>query len=123
LSAAEILQLMAERHGGIPEAVLNDPDLVNLMGGALKADLTIMEAYRSDVEEPLECPVIALGGDQDEWVSPEELDAWAKHTRGDFSAQIFRGGHFYFRSAEVLPSLLAKIRQSCLGLDPLEGPS
>jgi medium-chain acyl-[acyl-carrier-protein] hydrolase len=114
LPASEVFGIMAERHGGIPDAILNDPELVELMGGTLKADLTIMEAYEASLEEPLACPIVALGGLEDAWTSQMELSAWSTHTTDEFSLEQFPGGHFYFRQPEVLATLLGRIREITL---------
>jgi medium-chain acyl-[acyl-carrier-protein] hydrolase len=99
---------------GVPAAIMGDPELVELMGNCLKADLAIVEDYEPDGEAPLECPIVAIGGDDDAWVARNELDAWAQHTTGDFSSVQFRGGHFYFRTPDVQQALLALIRETCL---------
>jgi medium-chain acyl-[acyl-carrier-protein] hydrolase len=110
LPAAEVLRLSAGSYGGIPAAILRDRQLVEVMGGALKADLAIVEQYESKLQAPLDCPISAFGGDEDPWVSRGELDAWAHHTRARFASTQFPGGHFYFRTPEVQQALLARIR-------------
>jgi medium-chain acyl-[acyl-carrier-protein] hydrolase len=110
----EVLRVTGERYGGVPAAIMGDPELVELMGNCLKADLAIVEDYEPDGEAPLECPIVAIGGDDDAWVARNELDAWAQHTTGDFSSVQFRGGHFYFRTPDVQQALLALIRETCL---------
>jgi surfactin synthase thioesterase subunit len=106
---------MSERHGGVPAAIMRDRELVELMGNALKADLAIVEDYEPAAgEAPLDCPIVAIGGDDDAWVARDELDAWGLHTTADFSSVQFRGGHFYFRTSDVQQALLARIRETCL---------
>lgn len=111
---AEVLRLMSERHGGVPAAIMRDRELVELMGNALKADLAIVEDYEPAGEAPLDCPIVAIGGDDDAWVARDELDAWVQHTTAGFSSVQFRGGHFYFRTPDVQQALLALIRETCL---------
>ena len=44
---------IAEIYGGIPAAILAEADLVDLMGPALKADLSMLEAYVARGESPM----------------------------------------------------------------------
>lgn len=114
LPAPGLLCRVAELYGGIPEAILGDAEMAGLMGKALQADLSMIERYECSPDEPVPCPITAFGGDADAWVARSELEAWRQHTRGEFSAEQFRGDHFYFRAPEILRSLLARVRECCL---------
>jgi medium-chain acyl-[acyl-carrier-protein] hydrolase len=50
---------------GIPDEVMNNPELVRLALPALRADVELSETYEYREEPPLECPITAFGGVDD----------------------------------------------------------
>jgi surfactin synthase thioesterase subunit len=80
---------------GTPSAVLQNPELRALLVPTLRADFAVCETYIHDVEAPLECPLMAIGGQGDPLVTSDELDAWRRHTRGQFTRQRLPGGHLF----------------------------
>jgi medium-chain acyl-[acyl-carrier-protein] hydrolase len=82
--------------------ILLDPDLREIFVPILRADLTVCETYAYEPDEPLPCPVTALGGRTDEMVTEAELRAWDVHTTAAFTLHLVPGGHFYMRGAEHL---------------------
>ena len=111
LPAPELVLRTAERFGGIPNVILGDVELTALLGKALQGDLAVIERYEYVPEEPVECPIAAFGGQDDTWVTHNELEAWRHHTRAAFSCAQFPGDHFYFRTLETQQSLLARLRE------------
>ena len=93
------VELMQRRYYAIPEEVLREPELMQLLLPTLRADFEMLETYHYADEQPLECPITATGGLEDPRVPLEALEAWAHETTGAFRLQRFRGGHFYFREA------------------------
>lgn len=91
----EFLAALATRYGGLPEEILNTPELLDLYLPILRADLTLLETHRYAPLAPLNCPIAAFSGDDDPNVTTEGLEAWAEHTTGEFDAKWFEGGHFY----------------------------
>jgi surfactin synthase thioesterase subunit len=90
---------VSARYGGIPAAVLEHQELLDLVLPALRADLELVECYEHRAAEPLACPIAAFGGLQDLRVTEDALDAWREQTRGAFSRQMFPGDHFYLNHA------------------------
>ncbi|MFJ9626140.1 thioesterase II family protein [Streptomyces sp. NPDC101175] len=89
--------LLAElvRQGGTPQAVLDDPELVELILPALRADYRAVETYRHRPGAPLDTPVTVLVGTDDPKVTPAEAHAWQDHTTGPTEVLTFSGGHFF----------------------------
>ena len=94
--------LLAElqRRNGIPQVVLAQPELLDLLLPLLRADLMVVETavYRS--EPALDCAITAFGGIEDPIVSREALEGWGEQTSGPFNTAFFAGGHFFLRTAE-----------------------
>lgn len=83
------------RYGGIPQVILNDPELLELFLPILRADLEILETYEYTPEAPLNCDIIAYGGYQDWAVTEQQINAWEEHTTGNFVQEMFPGNHFF----------------------------
>lgn len=86
---------------GTPRVILDDPELMALFLPALRADLAIDESHRPMLGEPLACPLTALGGAQDPFVSHEQLRAWGSHARDAFECRVFQGDHFFIKPFEA----------------------
>jgi surfactin synthase thioesterase subunit len=100
--------------GGMPEEVLDQPDVFRLFLPALRADFELNETYEHTPGPPLRCPVSALVGDTDPEVGVEEMAAWRPTTSGAFTLRVFRGGHFYHRGrpAEVLAAIRSDVTRA-----------
>ena len=96
---------------GTPEEVLDNAELMELMLPALRADFELDEAYRQRADYlPLDCPVTAFGGVEDEEAPREDLEAWREVTLSRFRLKMFPGGHFFMHSERE--SLLAAIAEA-----------
>jgi medium-chain acyl-[acyl-carrier-protein] hydrolase len=109
LPDGEFVREIGRRFDGIPEAVRQDAELMNVLRPMLRADIEIDETYVYPEEEPLASAVSAFGGLQDPKVSRDDLAAWCKQTCGAFSQRMFPGNHFFLQSAQAL--LLQAIAQ------------
>ncbi|MFJ9536542.1 thioesterase II family protein [Streptomyces sp. NPDC101225] len=109
------------RLGGTDQAMLEDPDLLELVLPALRADYRALGTYRWQGGAPLATPVTALTGDSDPMMSVEDADTWQAHTSGDFTVQVFPGGHFYL--FDQLDAVAAAVTGDLLGEGVLTGAS
>jgi medium-chain acyl-[acyl-carrier-protein] hydrolase len=102
------------RYGGIPQAVLEHPELMALMLPCLRADFTVFETYRYADERPLECPISAFGGQADDYVRQDALEAWSTQTARGFSLRMLPGDHFFVQGAraQVLATVTAALARS-----------
>jgi medium-chain acyl-[acyl-carrier-protein] hydrolase len=94
------------RLNGIPEKVLEDAELMQLVIPIVRADVAAYETYVYATEPPLDCPISGFGGLQDRRVSRTDLEAWREQTSASFSLRMFPGDHFYLNTAQ-LPLLQA----------------
>ena len=100
LPDASFVEQVQRRYHAIPEEVLREPDLMELLLPTLRADFEMLETYEYVDEPPLDCPITALGGVEDARATLVGLEAWRVETTGAFQLRRFPGGHFYFREAE-----------------------
>ncbi|WP_422925598.1 thioesterase II family protein [Singulisphaera sp. PoT] len=98
------------RMDGIPAALFDYPELLEVVSPTLRADFALSDHYDYKPEPPLDCPVIAIGGDQDAWVQREDLEGWREQTTGDFRCHVLSGNHFFLKSSE--PELLTIVRDA-----------
>ncbi len=95
------ISMMQLRYNAIPQAVLDEPDLLEMLLPVLQADVTVFETYRCTEEAPLSCPMSAFGGTTDGTLSAESVAAWSKHTDDDFSMHMLTGGHFFLQDSRA----------------------
>lgn len=88
------------RFQGTPDAVLHNPEMLDLFLPGIRAGFLLNESYVYHAELPLACSISAFGGIDDHWVEHDDVRAWAQHTGGPFSALLFPGNHFFIHSAQ-----------------------
>ena len=90
-----------QRYNGTPAAILDNPELMQLLLPRLRADFTALETYQHDPEDRLACGVTVVGGVDDREVHPEFLKAWREMTSGPFTLRLFPGDHFFLQTAQA----------------------
>jgi medium-chain acyl-[acyl-carrier-protein] hydrolase len=104
----EFIAKIQERYGGIPQLILQEPELMRMFLPILRADFKVLESYRYSVEPPLGCALAVFGGSEDAIATLAALREWQQHAAGTFSLREFAGGHFYLQTAraEVVASVV-----------------
>ena len=103
------------RLNGTPRVMLENPELMELMGPTLRADFQICQTYVYTDSPPLRCPIAVFGGLQDEDITRENLQPWQNHTSGSFTLRLLPGDHFFLHSSEaILLRLIAKELQQLI---------
>ncbi len=94
-SVAEHLRAL----GGTPEVVLQDASLFDALLPVLRADFHLCGTYPSVRRAPLNGPIFALGGADDDVSNPRDnLLSWSQETHGAFQLEIVDGGHFFIET-------------------------
>lgn len=107
------------RMQGTPNEILRHPGLMEVFSPILRADLEICQTYEYEPRPPLECPITAFGGLQDEEVSREALEGWRDSTTSSFAVRMFPGNHFFLHtSAPVLLRMIAQELRNMHGGNP-----
>jgi surfactin synthase thioesterase subunit len=91
----EFIRELELRYNGIPQAVRENRELLQLLLPALRADVRLLETYDYKPQPPLSIDMLVLGGIDDTSLKALDLQAWGKHTTGRFSARLVPGGHFF----------------------------
>ncbi|MET8008292.1 thioesterase II family protein [Nonomuraea glycinis] len=94
LSDQEFLDKVT-RYGGMPQEVLDAPDLLDMVLPALRADIDAAEGYRFVPGAPLNCPISVFGGRSDSVTPQAQLYGWRSHSVAEVDVRLFDGGHFF----------------------------
>lgn len=97
---AELLEEIRTLNG-TPSEVLENPELMQILLPILRADFEVVETYEYTPEPPLDCPISAFGGLEDENVEHRHLEGWREHTTAACSVRMMRGDHFFLRPAQA----------------------
>lgn len=88
--------------GGMPEGVLNQPDLLELMLPIIRADFAMCDTYEYSRETALACSISAFGGMEDPSVTRDQLGAWSEQTTSSFMLRMLPGSHFFINTSQSL---------------------
>ena len=102
---------------GTPREALEQPELMELLLPLLRADFELSETYTYLDGPLLDCPISIYGGNQDDDVTREHLEAWGELTTGTVSLQMFPGDHFFINTTQttLLRSLAEELDKHLAG--------
>jgi surfactin synthase thioesterase subunit len=69
-----------EELGGLAPEIAEEPELVELILPALRADFQIYETYRFDDKPPLDVPITVVAAENDPFISREQFQRWSSRT-------------------------------------------
>lgn len=98
LSDLEFVDEINRRYGGIPVAILREPELMKLFLPAIRADFSILESYKYVEGPPLDCPITAFGGALDKEIKTAAIQGWQQQTTGPFVFHEIPGDHFFLHT-------------------------
>jgi medium-chain acyl-[acyl-carrier-protein] hydrolase len=101
--------------GGVAEQLCAEPELVELLLPAIRADFEVCETYEHRDEPPFSFPIVAFTGTEDGEAPPERMVPWSEQTTGPFERHLLPGDHFFPHSAqaallEVVRSVISRAR-------------
>ncbi|MBB2910408.1 surfactin synthase thioesterase subunit [Streptosporangium becharense] len=94
LPRAEFVAMLRDYGAADPEILDND-GLLDVLIPMMRADFRAVETYRRPAGPPLECPVSAWAGLDDEEAGPDLMRLWEEETTGAFRLDCLPGGHFF----------------------------
>lgn len=101
---------LVRRYDAIPQAILQERDLMALFLPVMKADFAVFETHVHAEEAPLPCALSLYGGADDPQTA--EMGGWASLVAGPCTRRIFPGGHFYLGTQR--PALVAALAEELL---------
>lgn len=94
--------------GGTPKAILENPEILQIVLPTLRADFALCENYKYREGTILDCPFTVFGGTTDVKATADTLAAWGPETRSSCSVKMFSGDHFFIHNhhTEILQNIL-----------------
>jgi surfactin synthase thioesterase subunit len=81
--------------GGTPHEVFADEELRELVLTVMRADFAFVDNYRCLSDRPIDAPITAFVGSDDEEATPHDAADWRRHTSRAFALHVLAGGHFF----------------------------
>jgi medium-chain acyl-[acyl-carrier-protein] hydrolase len=104
LPEPQFITEVQRRYNGIPEAILQERELLSLLLPVLRANFEMIETYTFPGDRLLDIPMMAFGGLQDPTVNTRQIAAWGELTSQTFRYFMFPGDHFFLQNH--LPAIL-----------------
>jgi surfactin synthase thioesterase subunit len=104
-------QFIAALHrlGGMPDALLRQPELLQMFLPVLRADMRLAERYRRPALAPLPVPVMAFAGTEDPMTDDQGVLAWKQETTSTCELVFLPGGHFFLDRPQFAGALTERI--------------
>nr|WP_273545107.1 alpha/beta fold hydrolase [Heliomarina baculiformis] len=107
------------RYGGIPEQILNEPDILAMLLPALRADIRSLELIEGQRVVDIPAPITTFGGLSDSIISADLIDYWQDWTSYGYRRMMFEGDHFFLdNQREALLDEIAETLKYALGDSP-----
>jgi surfactin synthase thioesterase subunit len=109
----EFLDAVQHRYGGLPAALFEEPELLELVLPILRSDFRAYENYLytgslATGSLALACPVTAFHGANDPIVRSADVSEWSRMTATGFKMEVVEGDHFFLNTHRDV--LLAHVR-------------
>lgn len=109
---AEFLAALTRLYDGIPKAIMQDREMLNMFLPMIRADIELFESAVYVGEDPLDCPIVALCGTHDNAVARPHVEEWRLHTHASFSCHQMAGGHFFLNDhVEEITALIRDVME------------
>ena len=98
-----------ERLDFTPKAVLDEPEMLELVLPILRADFRLCSSYVYRPEPPLDVPIVAFAGTHDRDAGAKKMREWEQQTSAGFAMRVIDGDHFFVtRRRETLLAELSR---------------
>jgi medium-chain acyl-[acyl-carrier-protein] hydrolase len=97
MSDAEFIAEMQRLYDGIPQEILRNKDLMQLLLPTLRRDIEALEFFQYAPNGPLDLPFYIYGGNKDPHASPQRLTRWRDLTNATTQFRWFEGSHFFLQ--------------------------
>ncbi|MEE6264119.1 alpha/beta fold hydrolase [Streptomyces diastatochromogenes] len=95
-------------------AVISHPALRERVERVLLADMGLVRTYRRAGTAPLDCPLHAVLGAEDEAVTAWEMTEWKRCSTGSHALDVLNAGHLVLQSGEAVVRQVADIVEGLL---------
>jgi medium-chain acyl-[acyl-carrier-protein] hydrolase len=122
LSDADFVDALCTRYNGIPQIILEQPDMMHMLLPIMRADIEAIETYTYRHEPPLAPPFFLYGGIDDPQMTPENIADWHPLTERAHAPKLFPGGHFYLQDERdaLIAALASDLSASLAAAHPTD---
>lgn len=93
--------------GGTPPEILSSTEMMAWFAPAIQADYRLLDDYLPPPDGALDCPIVALYGEDDPLTTLAGIEEWRRCTRASFECASLPGGHFFLqKQPEAMTCLL-----------------
>lgn len=118
------------RSGSVPDAVLDEPELLALFLPVLRADFTWIDHIAptgldpTTAPRPVDVPLVSLAGTFDEIATFDQVGEWDRWTTAGHDGRVLPGGHFFLdEQPDVVRDIIAAAWTKSAGATaPVEKP-
>lgn len=97
----DVLLDTVRQRGGLPDAVAENTELTAFLLPLLQSDFKLWRQYDYVPKKPMQWPVTALHGADDDVTEASSIKAWQEHTSADFAYHEVAGGHYFINEMTV----------------------
>jgi isopentenyl diphosphate isomerase/L-lactate dehydrogenase-like FMN-dependent dehydrogenase/surfactin synthase thioesterase subunit len=120
----ELLVDGLRRLGGVPDALLAEPDFLAEVLRTARADHSLVRRYRCAADTTVPTPITVLLGAADPKNALDQVRDWARHTTAEHSVEVHSGGHFGLTErVHEVAKLLTRYIQDDLARHGSAGPT
>lgn len=109
LPKESFIEALRKDYGHHIEHILASAELREVFVPQIHADFALFESYRFRAGEPIDCPIVAFAGVQEDELDAADLSAWSAHSSHSFHSRRFPGDHFFLRESQSM--VVEAIRQ------------
>lgn len=97
--------------GGIPDELINHPELIDFYTPILKADFTAIENYQYVKKEKLTIPIDVFYGSEE--ATEDEMQGWKEETTQKVTITQMEGNHFFiFKHVDFFSNYFKNIEET-----------
>jgi external thioesterase TEII len=91
--------------GGLPMEIIENKELFDFFEPIIRADFEIVEKVPLDSEKPVNVPIYAMMGSEEE--KAKDISNWSNFTKAGFNFEVLKGDHFFIhKHSERIASII-----------------
>lgn len=101
-----------QRYDSMPQAIVDSPELMELLEPMLRADFSLVETYAYRDRTPLGRPIVVFYGERDPLITNDHIEAWRDKSSAGVRLHPIDAGHLFHltQEAELLGLLAEEMR-------------
>lgn len=89
---------VVKSYGGLPKAITENRDMLNLLLPRLRADFKLFETSTCLENSLIQTPICVFSAKKDSIAPSKKIIGWNNYTQGECISKVFHGDHFYYQT-------------------------